>query len=158
VAADPYTTPQNPATSPQAVHASTVTDGLGPVVITGTERAAFGEPEPRLTLSQLQVLLREAAAYERAQRPIVLYGPETSAAPQPDIDVRARIPAATTSAVTEDQSHNVWPLVFMISSCTGIGSSFLAAVTSSSIPILFTFAALATWGTATYQLVFVREK
>jgi hypothetical protein len=158
VAADPYTADQNPATAHPAARTRTVASDHGPVVITSTERAASGEPEPKLTLTQLQGLLREAAAYERAQRPIVLHGPQTTPATHPGIDVCIPASAATTLTVTEDQPHNFWPLVFMISGCTGIGSSFLAAATGSPIPILVTFAALATWGAATYQLVFVREK
>lgn len=41
-------------------------------IITGTERAPVVEDEPRLTLTQLHNLLRDAAALERAQRPIIL--------------------------------------------------------------------------------------
>lgn len=41
-------------------------------IITSAERAATAEAEPRLTLTELQGLLRDAAALGRAQRPIVL--------------------------------------------------------------------------------------
>lgn len=56
--------------------------------------------EPRLTLSQVQQLLREAAAYERAQRPIVLHGPEQPATrPQTAPEAHAGIDVAVPGAV-----------------------------------------------------------
>jgi hypothetical protein len=51
--------------------------------------------EPSLTLTQLRALLRDAAAYERAQRPVVLHqAPETAPATAP-----APVPAAVVPAL-----------------------------------------------------------
>ena len=119
-----------------------------------TPTAAPGETEPRLTLTQLQGLLREAAALERAQRPIVIH-PTTQAAPHPGADIH--IPAPVSPVATVSRERNPWPLVFMVSACTGIGSCLVTAVTGSLAPMAVTLAAFAVWGVATYQLVFVRE-
>lgn len=54
--------------------------------------AQAAETEPTLTLTQLTALLREAAAYERAQRPIVI----ASAAPEAG---KSAHPAAITAPV-----------------------------------------------------------
>lgn len=121
-------------------------------ITTRTERTGTAEVEPKLTISQLQGLFREAAALERAQRPIILHGPETPPV-RPGIDVR--IPAAPAAAVAEQR--NIWPLVFMVSGCTGLAACTTAAATGNGIAILALFAAVAAWGTAAYQLVFVRE-
>lgn len=46
---------------------------MNPEITTSTERAATVEAEPRLSLSELQSLLRDAAALERASRPIHIH-------------------------------------------------------------------------------------
>jgi hypothetical protein len=120
-----------------------------------TTTSAHGEAEPRLTLSQLQGLLREAAALERAQRPIVIHPTtQTAAAPHPGIEVRIPAPAAPVATTTADRERNPWPLVFIVSGCVGIGSAFVAAVTGSMTPGAVTLATFAVWGLATYRLVF----
>lgn len=58
--------------------------------------ASLAEPEPTLTLSQVRALLADAAAFERASRPIVLHTPAqpvtaAQSAPQP---VPVSVPAA----------------------------------------------------------------
>ena len=139
-----------------------------PAPITGeitTATDTTPEAEPRLTLSQLQALLREAAAYERAQRPVVLHGPHPYPAPahqaapatHPGIDVRIPGPPAAPVAAQPGE-RSPWPLAFMVSACVGIGSCLVTAVTGSAVPMAVTLAAFAVWGTATYQLVFVRER
>ena len=60
---------------------------------------AVAVDEPRLSLTELRQLLREATAYERAQRPIVLHGPEQPArAPQTTVagheGIDVTVPAA----------------------------------------------------------------
>lgn len=81
-----------PATAPTAL--------LGSVL----EHGQDGVAEPMLTLSQVQQLLREATAYERAQRPIVLHtapaqpfasvAPQTAVQGHPGIDIPAPGPQA----------------------------------------------------------------
>jgi hypothetical protein len=92
-----------------------------------------------------------------AQRPVVVH---QAPAPHPGVDVRMPVPAApvvpTTMTVGVDRPHNPWPLVFMVSGCTGLAAATTAAATGSSIAILAVFASVATWGAATYQLVFKR--
>ena len=126
-------------------------------IISAAERTTLAEPEARLSLSELHTLLREAAAYERAQRPIVLHGPETAVTvPHAGIDVS--VPAASVTVATVKRSErSIWPLLWMTSACVGVGSCLVTAVTGSLIPLAVTRAALAVWGVATYQLVFVRE-
>lgn len=68
--------------------------------------AQAAETEPTLTLTQLQNLLREAAAYERAQRPVILHtapaqpatAPHTAPTGHPGIDVT--VPGPTTQTPT----------------------------------------------------------
>ena len=127
-----------------------------------TPTAAPGETEPRLTLTQLQGLLREAAALERAQRPIVLHGPEahpapaTRAAAHSGIDVR--VPASPVAlAAARHSERSLWPVVFIASGITGALASLMTAVTESPYAILAVFASAAVWGTALYQLVFVQD-
>lgn len=117
-------------------------------------------PEPSLTLTQVRALLADATAYERAQRPLVLHAPAepataTQAALHAGVDVH--VPAAPTAAVERRSDRNPWPLVFMVSACSGLGAVLVTAVTNSPYAILAVFVAMAVWGTATYQLVFVRE-
>lgn len=116
--------------------------------------------EPSLTLSQMTALLQAATDYAKAQRPVVLHGPaQPATAPQtaqhPGVDIR--IPAAPAVAAQPRRERNPWPLVFMVSGCTGLAACLVTAVTDNPFAILATLAALAVWGTATYQLVFVRE-
>jgi len=64
-----------------------------------SSRPDAGTAEPKLTLSQVQALLREAAAYERAQRPIVLHtGSAPVTAPQTAVEghdgINVTVPAA----------------------------------------------------------------
>jgi hypothetical protein len=131
-------------------------------IITTTDTRP-GEAEPRLTLSQLQALLNAAAAYERAQRPVVLHGPQTAPtlapATHPGIGVHVPGPASTVAAVSTARhgERSVWPLVFMASAVVGIGSCLVAATTGALIPVAVTLAAFGLWGTATYQLVFVQD-
>jgi hypothetical protein len=126
-------------------------------ITTRAERTAPGESEPRLTLSQLQGLLREAAALERAQRPIVIQPSTTTApAPHPGAEVRIPAPAAPIAVTAASEPRDVWPLVFMVSGCTGLGSGTAAIATSNQAALILAFAALAAWGTATYHLVFGR--
>jgi hypothetical protein len=105
------------------------------------EQTTPGDIEPRvtLTLTELRGLLREAAAYERGHGAVVL-------------DTRAE--PFTTIAV--DRPH-VWPVAFMVSGCTGLAAAATAAATGNEFAILAFFAAVAVWGTATYQLVFNRK-
>lgn len=116
--------------------------------------------EPSLTLTQLQELLRDAAALERASRPIVLHGPAQpavapQAAPQhPGVDIR--YPAAPVTAESRSE-HNWWPMVCIASGTAGACFSLVTAVTGSPYGILAVFASAGVWGTALYQLVFVRE-
>jgi hypothetical protein len=126
----------------------------------GANLAPTSAAEPTFSLAQFQALLRDAAAYERAQRPIVLHGPEaaTQTAAHGGIDVRVPAPPTVTAQTPRaPRERNPWPLVFTISGCAGVGSSVLAAATGNEFAILAVLTALATWGTATYQLVFVRE-
>jgi hypothetical protein len=128
---------------------------LGEILRPADTTAPASTSEPTLTLSQLQSLLREAAAYERAQRPIVLHtatAPVAAPAPHPGIEVR--IPAAPVGTTAE--RRDIWPLVFMVSGCTGLASGTTAIATSNPAALAFAFAALAAWGTATYHLVFGR--
>ena len=133
-------------------------------IVTSAERTAPGEAEPKLTISQLQVLLREAAALERAQRPIVIrpaaettvtsrVSSPASAPEHGGVDVR--VPAAL--AVTVYRAHNPWPLTFMVSAVVGIGSCLVTAVTGSLIPMVVTLAAFAVWGVATYNIAFKEQ-
>lgn len=116
---------------------------------------APSETEPRLTLSQLQGLLREAAAIERAQRPIVIHT-TPAPAPHPGSDVRIPAPAAQVQTAAAVPERDVWPLVFMVSGCTGLGAAALTAATGNQFAILAFFAAVAVWGTAAYRIVFGR--
>ena len=133
-------------------------------IISRTERTTLGEPEPKLTLSELRSLLRAAAELERAGRPIVLHSPETHPAPacqsatatHPGTDVHVPGPPVAL-AVATPKERSIWPLLFMTSACIGIGSCLVAATTGALIPVAVTLAAFATWGIATYQLVFVQD-
>lgn len=134
-------------------------------IITRAEQTATAEPEPTFTLSQLRGLLREATAYERATNPapiVVHANPAPATAPQTaahgGIDVR--VPAAPVTAAQTAHApseRNPWPIVFMVSGCTGLAACATAAATGNQFAILAFFAAVAAWGTATYQLVFNRE-
>jgi len=124
-------------------------------ITTRAERHAPSETEPTLTLSQLQGLLREAAALERAQRPIIIHT-AIEAAPAPHPGIAVRIPAPVAPVAATGEPRNIWPLVFMVSGCTGLGSGTAAIATGNQAAVVLALAALAAWGTATYHLVFGR--
>ena len=126
------------------------------------EQTATAEPQPTFTLDQLTQLLREASAYERAQRPIVLH---TSAAPATNpqapghggIDVRVpALPVTSAQTPQRPSEHSPWALLFMVSGCTGLAAAATAAATGNQFALLTFFAAVAVWGTSAYQLVFNR--
>jgi hypothetical protein len=127
---------------------------MDPQIIPRTQRPVGAEPEPSLSISQLQSLLHAVAEVERAQRPIVIQpSTETATAAHGGIDVR--IPAAAvTVATTRRSERSWWPVIFMVSGCAGVGSGVLTAVTSNQFAILAVFASLAGWGTAAFHLVF----
>jgi hypothetical protein len=131
-------------------------------IITRAEQTAVAEPEPTFTLSQLRGLLREATAYERAANPapIVLHSsPAPATAPQTAVHdgIDVRVPVTTAQAAHAPSERNAWPIVFMVSGCTGLAACATAAATGNQFAILALFAAVAAWGTATYHLVFLRE-
>jgi hypothetical protein len=130
---------------------------MDPQIIPRAERTAVGEPEPTLTLTQWHQLMADAAALERAQRPIYLHpSPQTATAAHGGVDIR--VPSApVVLATAKPKDRNPWPLVFMVSGCGALCSSVAAAVTDSPYAVLAVFATVAAWGVATYQLVFVRE-
>jgi len=110
-----------------------------------TTTATPGETEPRLTLSQLQGLLREAAALERAQRPIVITGPATTAhthpAPQHLVVDLTNVSYTTSTTATlvpfrrVPESRTLAPLAFLTCGCAFIACAFGTAVTGGN-PIL----------------------
>lgn len=126
-------------------------------IIHRAARPAGAETEPSLTLSQMQSLLHAAAELERAQRPIILNGPQTAPAAHPGIDIPAPSAPAATAPTDGRDERNVWPIIFMASACTGIGSCLVTAVTDSLIPMAVTLAAFAVWGLATYHIVFKEQ-
>lgn len=136
---------------------------MNPEITTYTEQAAAGAPETRLSLSELRTLLREAAAYERAANPapvVVHTAPQPATAPQ-TAPAGARVfvpmpPAAAFTPVAVDRPRNIFPLLFMVSGCTGLGSATAAIATGNEGAVAVTIAALIAWGIATYQLVFER--
>jgi hypothetical protein len=111
--------------------------------------------EPMLTLSQLQSLLRAAAELERAQRPIVLHGPQPVTAPHPGADIR--IPATAFTRTPAPKPRNIWPLVFMTAGAVGFSSGTAAIATGNQAAVAVACVAIAAWSTATYRLVFCRE-
>ncbi len=133
-------------------------------ITTSAARTTTAEHEPTFTLSQLRGLLREATAYERAANPapIVLH---TSAAPATALQAAVhggidRVPAppvANAQAAHAPSGRNPWPIVFMVSGCSGLAACATAAATGNQFAILAFFASVAAWGTATYRLVFLRE-
>lgn len=130
-------------------------------IITRAERTTTGETEPTLTLSQLQGLLRAAAELERAQRPIVVHSAPQPATTAQTAPAGASVyvpmpPAAAFAPVAVDRPRNIWPLLFMVSGCTGLAAAGTAAATGNEFAILAFFACVAAWGTATYHLVFER--
>jgi hypothetical protein len=127
-------------------------------IMTSTERAGTAEAEPRLTLTELHTLLRDAAALERASRPIYMQpAAQPAPEPHPGTDVTIPGPAAPAATFTVDRPRNIWPLVFMVSGCTGLAACGTAAATGSEYAILAFLVAVGAWGTATYQLVFNRK-
>jgi hypothetical protein len=143
-----------------------------PWITTTAERTALGEPEPKLTISQLQKLtisqlqslLLAAAELERAQRPIVLHGPQaypttacqTATATHAGMDVRIPGPPVAL-AVAKPKERSPRALIFMTSACIGIGSCLVTSVTGSLASMGVTLAAFAVWGVATYNIVFKEQ-
>jgi hypothetical protein len=132
---------------------------MNPQIIPRAERTAVAEPEPSLTISQLQNLLHAAADLERAQRPIVLHGPETAttrrAAAHDGIDIRVPAPpVATAQAAHAPKEFNAWPLAFTVSMVGVVTSAAAAAATGSECAVLAVFAFVSAWGASTYQIVF----
>jgi hypothetical protein len=131
---------------------------VNPEITSSAVRTATDEPEPTLTISQLQSLLRAAAELERASRPIYLQpAAQPATAPHPGADIRVPSPAAPNATFTVDRPRNIFPLLFMVSGCTGLGSGTAAVATGNEGAIAVTIAAIVAWGVATYQLVFCRE-
>jgi hypothetical protein len=135
---------------------------MDPEITTSVERAstASGEVEAKLTISELRGLLREAAAYERAQRPVAVQEAPTrfNAPAHEGVDIRMPPPGETEYVtVFVDRPHNIWPLLFMVSGCIGLAACAAAAATGSQYALLAFFAAVAVWGTSAYQLVFNRR-
>ncbi|MBR7825225.1 hypothetical protein KDK95_02825 [Actinospica sp. MGRD01-02] len=138
---------------------------MDPEITTSVERptAGSGQIEARLTLSELRGLLREAAAYERAQRPVVVQEAptrfNTTAHEGVDIHIPPLPPPAEPEIVTVfvDRPHNIWPLLFMVSGCLGLAACAAAAATGSQYALLAFFASVAVWGASAYQLVFNRR-
>lgn len=132
-------------------------------IITRAEQTATAEPEPTFTLSQLRGLLQDVAALERAQRPIVLStNPAPATAPQTapaGASVYVPMPpaAAVVQAQQQPSERSPWPILFMVSGCTGLAACATAAATGNQFAILAFFASVALWGTSAYQLVFNRE-
>lgn len=124
------------------------------------ERTALGDPEPKLSVTEFTALLHAAAELERAGRPIVLHGPEAYPAPagqgppatHPGIDIG--VPTAPAPA---PEARNPWPIVFMVSACTAIGSCLVTSVTDSLVSMAVTLAAFAVWGLSTYNIVFKEQ-
>jgi hypothetical protein len=147
---------------------------MDPEIVTRVEQAP-GAAEPMLTFSQLRALLQDAAALERAQRPVVVHtAPQPATAPQTapagasaggdrsksDNVTLVHVPMPPVrpyAAVAVDQPRNPWPLLFMVSGCCGLAGAGTAAATGNQYAILAFFASVALWGTATYQLVFNRK-
>lgn len=136
---------------------------MDPEITTSVERtkAETGGVEARLTVSELRGLLREAAAYERAQRPIVVQEapPRSTGVGHEGVDIQIPPTAPEHEVVTVfvDRPHNIWPLLFMVSGCIGLAACAAAAATGSQYALLAFFASVAVWGTSAYQLVFNRR-
>ena len=145
-------------------------------ITTAADRAP-DDTEPRLTLSQLQGLLRDAAALERAQRPIVLAGPEARHYPAqvpsaeayglsvPDgygVTAVARpgrqavgldltnvvfLPTNVAPLAPVPESRSLAPLAFLVTGTAFVASVFGTAVTGGN-PILIAAALALLTGTA----------
>jgi hypothetical protein len=136
---------------------------VNPEITTRTQQTTTGETEPALTLSQVQALLRDAAAFERAQRPIVLHAtPQPAATAQASpagADLYVPMPPASafTPAAAQPDKRSPWGLLFMVSGCAGLGACATTAVTGSQYSLLAFFACVVLWGTSAYQLVILRK-
>jgi hypothetical protein len=95
-------------------------------IITGAERAQPDTAEPLLTLSQLQQLLREATAYERAKRPIILHA-ATEAAPAGHPGITVTVPTGPAAEDTPERRYSIHELVGHCGMAVA-GSGFLTAV------------------------------
>lgn len=96
------------------------------------------EPEPSLTLTQLSTLLRDAAALERASRPVVLTGPETHparplpapyAAPAPETAPAPAGPLSGPVHVPRLYLRSEISLVFFIG--TGLSAALATLITGN---------------------------
>ena len=123
------------------------------------DHAAEDAPVDVATLEAVTRLLGQLERTARAQRPIVIHS-APAPAPHPGVDVRMPVPpappAASAMPAVVDHPRNVWPLVFMVSGCTGLGAAAAAAATGSELAVLAVFGCFAAWGAAAYRLVFAR--
>jgi hypothetical protein len=128
------------------------------------EGTAYRGPADAATIDAMTRLLERLSRFQAQGAPIVLHGPEaypasaSQAAPatHPGIDVRVPAPPVAV-AVAKPKERNGWPIVFMASACTAIGSCLVTAVTSDLISLVVTLTAFAVWGVATYQIVFKEQ-
>jgi hypothetical protein len=141
-----------------------------PVAIVDTLEATTPIAAAPVDVAAVDAVTRLLAQLERtalAQRPVVVHqapaaAPAMYAAPQAHPGIAVHVPAAgpvapaPTMTRAVDKPRNIWPLVFMVSGCTGVGAMATAAATGSQYAILAVFACVAVWGTATYRLVFER--
>lgn len=124
--------------------------------MTEIETRRPAEAEPTLTLTQLTALLREAAAYERAQRPIVLHTPTAPAtnpyaAPTVHPGITIPLPAAPTTTTAQGPERR-FTLAELVGWCgvgvagTGIATMLALALGSPDIATagIATVAGLAT--------------
>jgi hypothetical protein len=124
---------------------------------TGGEAATIDAVTRLLAQMERTALAQRAGAVHQAPAPVPMY-----AAPQAHPGVAVHVPGAwpvlpvpeMTRAV--DKPRDIWPLVFMVSGCTGLGSAAAAAATGSQFAVLAVFGCFAAWGTAAYRLVFAR--
>lgn len=105
--------------------------------------AARPTVEPTMTVGQLTDLLRAAADLERAQRPIVLRGPEVPATAtqtgHPGITVT--YPATTTEQAQPAAARRLYTRAELVFACGAFGAvstltaGIASAVTSSPMPL-----------------------
>jgi hypothetical protein len=97
-------------------------------------RSPATEAEPTLTLTQLTALLREAAAYERAQRPVILHtpaepvtAPQTAPVAHPGVAIP--VPAAPVATVTDQAPERRFTLAELVGWCgLGVAGSGIATM------------------------------
>lgn len=124
---------------------------------TGGEAATIDAVTRLLAQMERTALAQRVGAVHQAPASVPMY-----AAPQAHPGIAVHVPAAgpvapavaMTRAV--DKPRNIWPLVFMVSGCTGVAAMATAAATGSQYAILAVFGCVAAWGTAAYRLVFER--